>query len=223
MRAAGGLLIACGAVLALIAAVWSRSGFYVSQAPILLLLAIGALVCVGAGAAMLRYQKTGFTPGSSTVATVTQRAFAASAPPLQAETTPVTPPPASTEPPSAGSSDSIDEKTRDRPLPTSDWWLLLPDGAALPIADSLVIGRQPVSSEGGPTAAVPSAQVSKSQARFRISGGQLGVRDLDSTNGTVIVHSDETEERVSSVAETAIRSGDRLEIGSYVLEVQRHS
>jgi pSer/pThr/pTyr-binding forkhead associated (FHA) protein len=54
-------------------------------------------------------------------------------------------------------------------------------------------------------------------------GGSLGVRDLDSTNGTIVVHPDETEERVSSLAETALAPGDRLEIGSYALEVQLRS
>ena len=232
MRAAGALLIGLGAVFALIAAVWGRGGYYPSQAPILFLLAVGALICLGAGAAMLRYQKSGFTAGSHSLSTVAQRAFAAPAPVVQPEAAPEVAAAGSVVPPiivppivvqPIARPDAIDEKTRDRALPTSDWVLLLPDGTTLPVADALVIGRQPVSSDGGPTAAVPSAQVSKSQARFRISDGQLGVRDLDSTNGTVIVRLDETEERVSSVAETMIQPGDRLEIGSYVLEVQRRS
>lgn len=203
MRGLGGFLIALGAVLALIAAVWGRSGFYASQAPILFLLAVGALICLGAGSAMLRYQKTRFTTGSTAAATVAQRARLEAVPVVVTATA------------------ALDEATHDRPLPTSDWVLLLPDGTTLPVADGLVIGRQPVSADGGPTAAVPSTQVSKSQARFQISGGRLGIRDLDSTNGTVLVHPDDTEEWVSSIDETTIQPGDRLEIGSYVLEVQR--
>ena len=99
--------------------------------------------------------------------------------------------------------------------------LLLPDHTEIPVADALVVGRQPVSSDGGPTAAVPSPEVSKSHVRFRVVDGQLRVRDLDTTNGTIIVHGDETEEHASAVAETVIDDGDRLEIGSYAMRVQR--
>ena len=217
MRVGGGLLVGLGALLVLIAGAWGRSGYYFSQTPILLLLVVAGLISLGAGAAMLRYQKSRFTTATTAVSSVTQRAVAASVPVVHtvAASAPAAPP--------AIAPDAIDDKTRDRPIPTSDWALLLPDGTVLPVADALVIGRQPVSSDGGPTAAVPSALVSKSQARFRILDGRLGVRDLDSTNGTVVVHPDETEERVSSVAETALRPGDRLEIGSYALEVQRRS
>jgi len=215
MRVGGGVLVGLGGLLVLIAAAWGRSGYYVSQTPILLLLVVAGLISLGAGAAMLRYQKNRFAIAPTAVSNVTQRAVAAAAPVVHpVATSALTTPPAPMP-------DAIDDKTHDRPMPTSDWALLLPDGTILPVADALVIGRQPVSSDGGPTAAVPSALVSKSQARFRILGGQLGVRDLDSTNGTIVVRPDETEERVSSVNETVLGPGDRLEIGSYVLEVQR--
>jgi hypothetical protein len=212
MRVGGGLLVALGALLIFIVGAWGRSGYYASQAPIMLLLIVAGLISLGVGAALLRYQKSRFTAAATAVSSVTQRAFAASTPVAIPEAPAIVVP-----------ADAIDEKTRDRVLPASDWALLLPDGTILPVADALVIGRQPVSSDGGPTAAVPSALVSKSQARFRILGGRLGVRDLDSTNGTIVVHPDETEERVSSVDETALSPGDRLEIGSYALEVRRMS
>lgn len=211
MRAAGAALLAVGLVLALIAGVWGRSGFYAEQAPILLLLALAGLGSLGAGLGMLRYQRASLPTAGETVSSIFGRAVAASAPPVAGPSAPVV----------KARDSSVDEATRDRPPRTSDWVLRLPDGTDLPIADALVIGRQPVSSDRGPTAAVPSPEVSKSHARFQIVGGQLLVRDLDTTNGTVIVRSDETEERASSTVETPIGDGDRLEIGSYVLTVER--
>lgn len=233
MRALGGLFIGIGCVLALIAVVWGRSGYYLSQAPVLVLLAIGGLICLGIGAGILRYQKAGFVSSADTRAALTERAFAT---PAAAVVTPEAAPlvatsvvaplvassaTASSAPVAAPeTSDTLDEATRDRPPRTTDWVLVLPDATVLPIADALVIGRQPVSSDGGPTAAVPSPEVSKSHARFSIVEGQLRVRDLDTTNGTVIVHPDDSEERAASFDETPLLNGDRLEIGSYSLEVE---
>ena len=234
MRAIGGLFIGVGGVLALIAVIWGRSGYYLSEAPILLGLAVSSLICLGIGAGALRYQKGGFDSSADTRATLADRAFAIpsktvvspGAPPLVA--TPAGSPPAASiarestaavEAPEAWG--TLDEVTRDRPPRTSDWVLVLPDATVLPIADALVIGRQPVSNDLGPTAAVPSAEVSKSHARFSIVEGQLLVRDLETTNGIVIVHPDNTEERASSFDETPLHNGDRLEIGSYSLEVER--
>jgi pSer/pThr/pTyr-binding forkhead associated (FHA) protein len=56
-----------------------------------------------------------------------------------------------------------------------------------------------------------------------VVGGQLRVRDLDTTNGTIIVHCDDTEERASAITETVIDDGDRLEIGSYAIQVKRRA
>ena len=239
MRAIGGLFIGVGGVLALIAVIWGRSGYYLSEAPILLGLAVSSLICLGIGAGALRYQKGGFDSSADTRATLADRAFAIpsktvvspGAPPLVA--TPAGSPPAASIAPESIAPEStaaveapeawgtLDEVTRDRPPRTSDWVLVLPDATVLPIADALVIGRQPVSNDLGPTAAVPSAEVSKSHARFSIVEGQLLVRDLETTNGIVIVHPDNTEERASSFDETPLHNGDRLEIGSYSLEVER--
>lgn len=233
MRGVGALFIVAGAVLALIAGVWGRSGYYVSQAPVLGALAVGALICLGIGAGLLRYQKTSIVSAREAKDSFPERAFARPPTPAAVSASDSVPvptlpasPPLLPEPPTDSSTPPIDvsipdEITRDRPPRTTEWLLLLPDGTSLAIADALVVGRQPVSSDGGPTAAVPSAEVSKSHARFSIAGGELRVRDLDTTNGTVIVHHNDTEERASSVAEMVLVPGDRLEIGSYVLVVER--
>ena len=234
MRAIGGLFIGVGCVLALIAVIWGRSGYYLSEAPILLGLAVSSLICLGIGAGALRYQKGGFDSSADTRATLADRAFAippktvvSPGAPLLVATPAGSPPAASIAPESPAAFaapeawGTLDEVTRDRPPRTSDWVLVLPDATVLPIADALVIGRQPVSNDLGPTAAVPSAEVSKSHARFSIVEGQLLVRDLETTNGIVIVHPDNTEERASSFDETPLHNGDRLEIGSYSLEVER--
>ncbi|MCU1529602.1 MAG: hypothetical protein JWP75_3365, partial [Frondihabitans sp.] len=165
MRALGGLFIGIGCVLALIASVWGHNGYYLSQAPILLMLAIGALICLGIGAAILRYQKAGFASSADARAAITERAFRAPAAAIVAPevaplvATPIVAPLAASAaaspalvaaPDSPDSPDTVDEETRDRPPRTTDWVLVLPDATVLPIADALVIGRQPVSSDGGP-------------------------------------------------------------------------
>jgi hypothetical protein len=212
MKAIGGVVIGVGTVLVLIAAVWGRSGYYLSEAPILLLLALGGLACVGIGLALYRS-----TPSNSTVEpeaseSVATRAFAAlqKAPaavvlPLGHEFVP----------------EMLDEKTRERPDRTSQWVLVLPDASTLAITDALVIGRQPVSQDGGAIAELPSDQVSRSHARFSMRGELLTVRDLGSTNGTVIVHPDGSEESADSMADSLLGVTDRLELGSYVMRVER--
>lgn len=227
MRALGGLLVGVGVLLAIIASAWGRSGFYVSQAPILGVLALVALASLGIGLGMLRYQKSSMPTAQDARSSIAARAFAPS-PPARLVGAPAAPPspaapPAAAAPiaPATSVTSELDEATRDRPARTTAWVLLLPDHTEIPVADALVVGRQPVSSDGGPTAAVPSPEVSKSHVRFRVVDGQLRVRDLDTTNGTIIVHGDETEEHASAVAETVIDDGDRLEIGSYAMRVQR--
>ena len=225
MRALGGLLLVVGLVLAVIAGAWGRGGFYASQAPILFVLAVGALICLGAGAAMLRYRPSSFDSGTRAQAALTDRALGrstavAARPPSIA---PPAPEPVASLDPVTAAPDAIDEATRDRSPRAGDWVLILPDASVLPITDGLIIGRQPVSSDGESAAAVPSLEVSKSHARFGIVHGQLRVRDLDTTNGTVVVHPDGSEESVSPKSETPLGRGDRLEIGSYALEVQQRS
>ena len=228
MRVLGGGLVGVGALLAIIVSAWGRSGFYASQAPVLGFLALAALASLGIGLGMLRYRKSSMPSAQDARSSIAARAFAP-APPARLVGAPAAAPPPPAAPPEAGApiapatsvTSELDEATRDRPARTTAWVLLLPDHTEIPIADALVVGRQPVSSDGGPTAAVPSPEVSKSHVRFRVVDGQLRVRDLDTTNGTVIVHGDETEEQASTVAETVIDDGDRLEIGSYAMRVQQ--
>jgi len=212
MKAIGGVVIGVGTVLVLIAAVWGRSGYYLSEAPILLLLALGGLACVGIGLALYRS-----TPSNSTVEpeaseSVATRAFAA----LQKAPATVVLPLGQEFVPKM-----LDETTLERPDRTSQWVLVLPDASTLAITDALVIGRQPVSEDGGAIAELPSDQVSRSHARFSLRGELLTVRDLGSTNGTVIVRTDGSEESADSMADSLLGVTDRLELGSYVMRVER--
>lgn len=212
MKAIGGVVIGIGTVLILIAAIWGRSGYYLSEAPILLLLALGGLACAGIGLALYRSTPSNSSvepEASESVATralaALQKAPAAVVLPLGQEFVP----------------EMIDERTRERPDPTSQWVLVLPDDSTLPITDALVIGRQPVSHDGGAIAELPSDQVSRSHARFSLRGELLSVRDLSSTNGTVIVHPDGNEESAGSMTDSLLGVTDRLELGSYVMRVER--
>ncbi len=66
----------------------------------------------------------------------------------------------------------------------------------------------------------PDGLMSKSHAVFEVVSGDLFVRDLGSTNGVVIIGSDDSETKVSS-ERAKVLSGDEVELGSYAITVRQ--
>jgi hypothetical protein len=124
--------------------------------------------------------------------------------------------------------DALDDRTRVAPprRPRGSWRLVLPDGTSHPIAGTTVVGRQPeAAAYPGATAVLaiddPDGLVSKSHAVLELDAGRLAVRDLHSTNGVVALTADGTEMVVSSDASTTLDDGFEIELGSFVIRIER--
>ncbi len=124
--------------------------------------------------------------------------------------------------------DELDDRTRVAPprRPRGAWRLVLPDGTAHSISGTTVIGRQPdtsVAPGATETLAIddPDGLVSKSHAVVELDGGRLAVRDLGSTNGVVALSADGSETDVTSGASTPLDDGHEIELGSYVIRIEK--
>jgi len=124
--------------------------------------------------------------------------------------------------------DALDDRTTVAPprKPRGAWRLVLPDGSTHPVAGTTVIGRQPdAAAAPGATATLaiddPDGLVSKSHAVIELNGGRLGVRDLGSTNGAVVLAADGSESEVSSESSTALDVGYEIELGSFVIRIEK--
>lgn len=131
-------------------------------------------------------------------------------------------------PPASAPIDALDDRTTVAPprKPRGAWRLVLPDGSAHPVAGTTVIGRQPdAAAAPGATATLaiddPDGLVSKSHAVIELNAGRLGVRDLGSTNGVVVLAADGTETEVSSEWGTPLDAGFEIELGSFVIRIEK--
>lgn len=131
-------------------------------------------------------------------------------------------------PPAPAPIDALDDRTTVAPprKPRGAWRLALPDGSTHPVAGTTVIGRQPdVAAAPGATATLviddPDGLMSKSHAVIELAGGRLSVRDLDSTNGVVVLAADGSETEVSSESATQLDVGFEVELGSFVIRIEK--
>ena len=121
----------------------------------------------------------------------------------------------------------VAEETRFDPLPTpspGSWRLVLPGGESHPLTGTVILGRDPIiddSDSGAVPLAVddPGRSVSKTHAVITVRDGAVLVRDLHSTNGTV-VSSGSRQVRVGTDRESPVPPGAIVELGSYVIRVE---
>lgn len=99
------------------------------------------------------------------------------------------------------------------------WTLLLPDGNELDAAPQIVVGRRPWRSDPDETqtyyvvAPSPQREISGKHVEFRVVGGELHARDLDSTNGTIISSPNQPPRLLHGGADAALDVGDVLDLG----------
>ena len=93
--------------------------------------------------------------------------------------------------------------------------LRLPDGGEVPLDGDVLVGRRP-SSQAAPGAAPRlvtvegQGGVSARHLEFVLDGWTVGVRDLGSTNGTVITRPFEPAQRLTAFELVAIEPGTRV-------------
>lgn len=105
------------------------------------------------------------------------------------------------------------------------WVLLLADGERVPVTGPLVVGRKPYEVEGFPTAGFVTVvdrdkTVSKNHAILMPYEGGLFALDLNSTNGVAVV-ANRRRTKVASTEFTPVPDGAVVELGSYLLGIER--
>ena len=83
-------------------------------------------------------------------------------------------------------------------------------GSEVPVGQQIVVGRDPGAAD---VVLDGDAEISRRHAAFSPAGAGLTVRDLGSINGTLV----NGEQIVGTVA---LRTGDRIEVGSTVIDVR---
>ncbi|MCS0500355.1 FHA domain-containing protein [Protaetiibacter mangrovi] len=109
--------------------------------------------------------------------------------------------------------------------PVAQWRLVLADGREVPVARSLLIGRNPAPFDAWPGAELLAVvdgthSVSKTHAAFEVDDSGIWVHDLGSTNGVWVVHGDDVTESAPG-RRVRIPEGATVEFGDYVLTVRR--
>ena len=250
MKGPGVFLVLVGIALGAAVFVWGRSGYYSSQAPILILLAVSALVCIIVGRRLARSANnnsegvTSWRPTSppgltaqpeSPVAITEPSALSAQFPTHEAL---IVAPPRTEIPsfeavpvsqvefsPRIGLSvaEGFHDDTREV-VRAGLWRLVLPDGSSHPLTGMTVVGRAPVpASLGSAVLAIsdPEHSISRSHASFNSSDGALRVTDLGSKNGVRVVRPDGKEIELEPNGTAVLESGCEVELGSYVVAIYR--
>lgn len=97
------------------------------------------------------------------------------------------------------------------------WILRLPDGHELDADGTIVIGRKSWEVEEDAikhvSAPSPKKQISGSHLELAIVDGQLVARDLDSTNGTIVLTPEKPPRLLHGGRATSLQTGDILDLG----------
>jgi hypothetical protein len=205
MKSTGRAVFAFGAVLVAIMAIWGWVGFYASSVPVMLLLGGGGIALMAVGSRMHKDKE----PNK---AVRWQPASVA--------------PPASPAAPSDGDGSSTlgqatsiqeAEKLIDTPAEFAPWVLVGRNGARYQLTSNTLVGRDPGDFAHAITLTDADSSVSKVHALVTISGNTVRVRDMGSTNGTVVVTPEGIEIECEQHQGTAVSAGSTLELGNCAL------
>lgn len=238
MKGPGRGLMVLGLGMIIAGVVWGAVGYYVNQTFFLLALIGGGIVLARIGAKMADgpnpTKPVAWTPTEPTppaVPAVTQHVMdetPAVVAPLRADSPVHDEEPTRVSAPAAVPvSGGVDEGTRmvkrDRDAATT-WRLRLADGREIPVRGATLLGRDPAPEDGQQVArlvslADPDQTISKTHAMVDLRGDRLVVRDLGSTNGTVVVSRDGVEVECAVGVDVDVDDGVGIELGTYVLRV----
>jgi hypothetical protein len=104
------------------------------------------------------------------------------------------------------------------------WRLVLPDGRAIVVTTTTLIGRNPGSTPRFPGAKLervddPAKSVSKTHAVLQSDSEGLWITDLGSTNGVILTQPDGTEIDLQAEARTLVLVGATIDLGDFVMRV----
>jgi hypothetical protein len=105
------------------------------------------------------------------------------------------------------------------------WRLVLPDGRAIVVTKTTLIGRNPGSTARFPGAKLekvedPAKSVSKTHAVLESDSAGLWITDLGSTNGVILTQPDGTELDLEAEERTLALAGADIDLGDFVLRVE---
>jgi hypothetical protein len=105
------------------------------------------------------------------------------------------------------------------------WRLVLPDGRAIVVATTTLIGRNPGSSARFPGAKLervedPAKSVSKTHAVLQSDSEGLWITDLGSTNGVILTQPDGAEVDLEAEVRTLVLVGATVDLGDFVMRVE---
>ncbi|MBS1907170.1 MAG: FHA domain-containing protein [Actinobacteria bacterium] len=122
--------------------------------------------------------------------------------------------------------DDLDATRVATPAPAV-WLFVLADGRSFPITALLRLGRDPIADQAEPGAllvplADPAKSISKTHAEVRLGTSGLLVRDLHSTNGTVVVV-EGVPTQVAPERPQPITADAELRLGEYAIRILRQA
>lgn len=106
------------------------------------------------------------------------------------------------------------------------WSLDIPGAGRIPVEGVVFLGRNPIAAADAPDALTlalddSTKSVSKTHARLDLDDGVLFVSDLESTNGVWIVPADGEPIEVLPGTRHIVPEGADLELGEFVIQVER--
>jgi hypothetical protein len=106
------------------------------------------------------------------------------------------------------------------------WRLVLPSGRAIPLTETVLLGRNPVHFgpwSGAELIAVddPAASVSKTHAAFEVVGERVRVTDAHSTNGVSVTAPDGNEAALIAGTPVEVAEGSTVRLGRFAVRVVR--
>jgi hypothetical protein len=106
------------------------------------------------------------------------------------------------------------------------WRLVLPGGHVVPLAGSVLIGRNPVAFGPWPDAQLvavddPASSVSKTHAAFEAGSDDVRVTDVHSTNGVVAVSQAGAETPLEPGVSAPVGEGAVVRLGRFSVRVER--
>ncbi len=157
-----------------------------------------------------------------------------SPPPGPAVVSPPPPPvpvPAPAAHPLGGAAPTSDQGDMDAtrisaPVASAPWLVELNDGRRVPLTGAVYLGRDPVVADANVTAlCVPiyeeQKSMSKTHARLMLTGSQVEVTDLHSTNGTLVITEAGGQKRLMPEVPQLIDSDATVQLGDVSLRVVR--